>query len=89
MPDFLAAFKFARKFSSNKSSKIGIISFKNAFHGRTFGSLSATPNPKYQNSFKPLVPGFSALPFNDVSAVEMINEDICGVIVEPIQGIPH
>jgi acetylornithine aminotransferase len=53
-----AAFKFARKYAKhfNHPSKNNIISFGGGFHGRTFGSLSATPNPKYQAPFLPLVP---------------------------------
>lgn len=50
------------------------------------GSLSATPNPKYQKPFLPLVPGFQTLPFNDIASLENINSDVCAVIVEPIQG---
>jgi len=51
------------------------------------GSLSATPNPKYQAPFAPMVPGFKYGTFNDVAAVqELVTEETCGVIVEPIQG---
>jgi acetylornithine aminotransferase len=51
------------------------------------GSLSATPNPKYQAPFAPMVPGFKYGTFNDVEAVnDLVTEGTCGVIVEPIQG---
>lgn len=51
------------------------------------GSLSATPNPKYQKPFAPMVPGFRYGKFNDVEGVnELVTEETCGVIVEPIQG---
>lgn len=85
-----AAIKFARKVGKSVSSnpdKYEIVSFHNSFHGRTMGSLSATPNPKYQAPFSPMVPGFRYGAFNDVSAVpELITPNTCGVILEPIQG---
>jgi acetylornithine aminotransferase len=85
-----AALKFARKVGKSISpdgDKFEIVSFHNSFHGRTMGSLSATPNPKYQAPFSPMVPGFKYGSFNDVEAVkDLVNEQTCGVIVEPIQG---
>jgi acetylornithine aminotransferase len=85
-----AAIKFARKvgksISPNKD-KHEFVSFHNSFHGRTMGSLSATPNPKYQTPFSPMVPGFKYGTFNDVNAInDLVTEATCGVIVEPIQG---
>ena len=51
------------------------------------GALSATPAPKYQAPFAPLVPGFEVVDYNDAKgAVERITEDTAGVIVEPVQG---
>lgn len=67
-------------------NKIGVVSFSNAFHGRTFASLSATPNPKYQKPFLPLMEGFKNLPFNDISQLDEINQSVCAVIIEPVQG---
>lgn len=85
-----AALKFARKVAYSKDPSAGkteVVSFKGSFHGRTFGTLSATPNEKYQAPFEPLVPGFRAGTFNDVEAIpELINEKTCAVMVEPIQG---
>jgi acetylornithine aminotransferase len=86
-----AAIKFARKVGKSVASpdvsKIEFVSFHNSFHGRTMGSLSATPNPKYQAPFSPMVPGFKYGTFNDVDAVkDLVTEKTCGVIVEPIQG---
>jgi acetylornithine/succinyldiaminopimelate/putrescine aminotransferase len=84
------AIKFARKVGKNLDSsgaKNEIVSFMNAFHGRTLGALSATPSPKYQKPFLPLVPGFIKAPFNDTqAAMEAISSKTCAVIVEPIQG---
>ncbi|KAG0175624.1 acetylornithine aminotransferase [Apophysomyces sp. BC1034] len=83
------ALKFARKWGKHVSgpAKHKIVCFSNAFHGRSFGALSATPKPKYQDPFTPLVPGFSTVPYNDIEqAVAAITDETCGVIMEPIQG---
>ena len=85
-----AAIKFARKVGKIRTpsgNQHEIVSFQNSFHGRTMGALSATPNPKYQKPFSPMVPGFRYGTFNDEASVnELVNENTCGVIVEPIQG---
>lgn len=85
-----AAIKFARKVGKSVSPdkpKHEFVSFHNSFHGRTMGSLSATPNPKYQAPFSPMVPGFKYGTFNDIDAVnDLVTEETCGVIIEPIQG---
>src|SRR5262245_6381511 len=85
-----AAIKFARKVGKSVSPdkpKYEFVSFHNSFHGRTMGSLSATPNPKYQKPFSPMVPGFKYGTFNQVDAInDLVTEETCGVIVEPIQG---
>lgn len=85
-----AAIKFARKagkITDPSGEKVEIVSFQNGFHGRTMGSLSATPNPKYQKPFAPMVPGFKVGNYNDVSGInDLVTEKTCGVIVEPIQG---
>lgn len=85
-----AALKFARKVTYAKdpnTTQRDIVSFHGSFHGRTYGSLSATPNKKYQPPFGPMLPGFKYGTFNDVEAVQsLIDENTAGVIVEPIQG---
>lgn len=83
-----AALKFARKWGHVKgSNKSEIVSFNGSFHGRTMGALSATPNPKYQAPFSPLVPGFKYGNINDIAALDtLVTDRTCGVIIEPIQG---
>ncbi|KAL9105485.1 MAG: hypothetical protein Q9187_008703, partial [Circinaria calcarea] len=85
-----AAIKFARKVGKIRDptgEKYEIVSFHNSFHGRTMGSLSATPNPKYQKPFAPMLPGFKYGDYNDEAGIEdLVTEKTCGVIVEPIQG---
>ena len=85
-----AAIKFARKVGKIRDSsgrKNEIVSFYNSFHGRTMGSLSATPNPKYQKPFAPMIPGFRYGTYNDEASIsDLVTEETCGVIIEPIQG---
>jgi len=85
-----AAIKFARKVGKVRQpsgEQHEIVSFNNSFHGRTMGALSATPNPKYQKPFSPMIPGFKYGTYNDETAVKgLVTEKTCGVIVEPIQG---
>ncbi|KAL8945718.1 MAG: hypothetical protein Q9222_007783 [Ikaeria aurantiellina] len=85
-----SAIKFARKVGKVRTpsgTQNEIVSFDRSFHGRTMGALSATPNPKYQKPFSPMVPGFKYGKFNDEASInDLVTEDTCGVIIEPIQG---
>lgn len=85
-----ASIKFARKSGKMidpSGDKHQLVSFHNSFHGRTMGALSATPNPKYQKPFSPMIPGFNYGIYNDVTSInELVTQKTCGVIVEPIQG---
>ena len=70
----------------NKNKK-NIITFKGAFHGRTFAALSAQKNKKYSDGFTPLLTGFKNIPFNnEVSLRKNINKDTAAILIEPIQG---
>jgi len=83
------AIKTARRYHYAKGSpeKNRIISFSNAFHGRTMGAISATNQPKMRDGFEPLLPGFTVVPFNDLAAAEAaIGPDAAAFLVEPIQG---
>ncbi|MBX3035918.1 MAG: aspartate aminotransferase family protein [Anaerolineales bacterium] len=78
-----AAFKFARISTGRKN----IVAAMRAFHGRTYGSLSATFNKKYREGFEPLVPGFSHVSYNNIEALEKaVNEETASVILEVVQG---
>ncbi len=77
------AIKLARK----KTGKPGIIAFNNAYHGKTFGALSATWNRKYRDPFAPLVPEFNFARYGSIEEVEkLVGENTAAVLVEPIQG---
>lgn len=82
------ALKFARKYAKQGSSqRTVLVSFTNAFHGRTMGALSLTPNAKYQAPFAPLVGDVRVGTYNDVASVaDVVRDDVAGVIVEPVQG---
>ncbi|KAJ7688485.1 pyridoxal phosphate-dependent transferase [Mycena rosella] len=85
------ALKIARKVGKDRvgagGSKTRIVCFEGAFHGRSMGALSVTPNPKYQAPFAPLIPGVDVGVLNDAAGLEtLITEETCAVIVEPIQG---
>jgi acetylornithine/N-succinyldiaminopimelate aminotransferase len=83
------AFKFARRYgrAQGGEEKVNILAFTNAFHGRLMGSLAATPRPKYQDPFKPLMPGVRFADFNDLaSAQAQMDATVCAIIVEPVQG---
>jgi acetylornithine/N-succinyldiaminopimelate aminotransferase len=67
--------------------KYEIISLENSFHGRTFGALSVTGQPKYRADFEPLLPGVKFIERNDEAALEAaFSEKTAGIIFEGIQG---
>ncbi|MFZ2983211.1 MAG: aspartate aminotransferase family protein [Sphingobium sp.] len=83
------AIKTARRYhySNGNPHKHKIISFDNAFHGRTLGTISATSQPKMRDGFEPLLPGFTVVPFNDLDAAKaQIDDNTAGFLLEPIQG---
>lgn len=78
-----AAIKFARI----STGRPGIVAAMRAFHGRTFGSLSATYNKKYKDGFEPLLPGFSHVPFNNIEALQKgVSTETAALILEIVQG---
>lgn len=78
---------FALKAARKVRKKSKFIAFTNSFHGRTFGALSLTWNPKYREPFKPLLSDVEFLKYNDVASLDKaITDDVAAVIVEPIQG---
>jgi predicted acetylornithine/succinylornithine family transaminase len=83
-----AAIKLVKKYGSSKSEgRTDIITMQQSFHGRTYGALTATGQTKYQEAFKPLLPGFAYAPFNDFAALEaMVTDTTCAIFIEPVQG---
>jgi acetylornithine/N-succinyldiaminopimelate aminotransferase len=84
-----AALKYGRLYSlrTRGAGHEKILCFSGAFHGRTLGALSCTPSPKYQDPYKPLLPGVVVAPYNDVEALrKILTDEFAAVIVEVIQG---
>ncbi len=83
------AIKTARAYHSSvgNAHKNTIITFNNAFHGRTLGTISATNQEKLRKGFEPLLPGFAYAPFDDLNAtLDLVNDSTAGFLIEPVQG---
>ncbi|MCA1198183.1 aspartate aminotransferase family protein [Sphingomonas sp. R647] len=83
------AIKTARRYHyvSGNPQRTKIITFHNAFHGRTMGAISATNQAKMRDGFEPLLPGFDYAPFNDLdAALALIDDTTAGFMVETVQG---
>jgi acetylornithine/N-succinyldiaminopimelate aminotransferase len=78
------AIKLARRFGQGRYE---IITFENAFHGRTLAALAATGQKKYLEGFSPLPEGFRQVKFNDIAAVKnALSDKTVGILLELIQG---
>jgi len=79
-----AAIKLARKFGQGRYE---IITFENAFHGRTLATVAATGQKKYQQGFEPMPEGFKNIPFNNIDAFKRaVTDKTVAVMLELIQG---
>jgi acetylornithine/succinyldiaminopimelate/putrescine aminotransferase len=83
-----AAFKLARRWGNAQAEgKNEIVSFYNAFHGRTLFTVSVGGQEKYTKGFEPLPQGITHLPFNDIESLEAhISAKTCAIVMEPVQG---
>jgi acetylornithine/N-succinyldiaminopimelate aminotransferase len=83
------AIKTARAYHQHEgdTSRFELITFKNAFHGRTMATISASNQEKMHHGFSPLLAGFKYAEFDDLeSAKAMIGPNTAGFLVEPVQG---
>ena len=83
------AIKTARRYHyvTGNPQRHTLITFSNAFHGRTLGAISATDQDKMRVGFEPLLPGFAYAPFDDLeAALALVDDNTAGFLVEPIQG---
>ena len=81
------AIECALKLARRRRRGGGFVVMEGAFHGRTMGALSATPQETKQAPFAPLVPGFTVVPRNDREALAgAVTGDTAAVLLEPIQG---
>jgi predicted acetylornithine/succinylornithine family transaminase len=84
-----AAIKLARRFGKSKDEeRFHIVSFLKSFHGRSYGSMSATGQEKTRKGFDPLVPGFHYLPYGELETLKefLSHNKVCAVMMELIQG---
>lgn len=83
------AIKAARKYAYLKDGRTDheIIAMNHSFHGRTFGALSVTGNPKYREAFEPMIGNVKFAEMNDFDSVKkLVNDKTCAVIFETVQG---
>jgi len=83
------AIKTARAYHQHdgRTERFEIITFNNAFHGRTLATISASNQEKMHKGFYPLLPGFRYVEFNDLEAAKAaVGPQTAGFLVEPIQG---
>ena len=84
-----AAIKFSRKVAqaNGDTARTEFVAFTGGFHGRTMGALALTAREKYQDPFRPLMPGVTLATYNDLeSAAGAITDKTAAVFVEPVQG---
>jgi predicted acetylornithine/succinylornithine family transaminase len=84
-----AAMKLARKYAFDRHGpgRHGFITAQGSFHGRTFGTISATGQDKVKAGFEPLLPGFTHVPYGDFEALAgAVTPATCAVMLEPRQG---
>jgi acetylornithine aminotransferase len=89
------AIKLARKYAHTQRgiSNPLILTAKASFHGRTLATITATGQPKYQQNFDPLMPGFAYVPYNDIEALEAAiaeldseSPQVAAIMLEALQG---
>jgi acetylornithine/N-succinyldiaminopimelate aminotransferase len=86
------ALKLARAFAqmtnrNGSKARWRVLAMENSFHGRTFGALATTGQPKYRAPFVPLMPGVSFVKFNDLDDLQRkFDSSVCAVCIETIQG---
>lgn len=76
----------ALKLAKRHTGKPNIISCVDAYHGSSHGALSAGGNETFKQNYRPLVPGFSNIQFNNTDHLYQIDEHTAGVIIETVQG---
>ena len=76
-----------RETSGNETDRFTVIAAQNAFHGRTFGGMAATPQEKIQGGFRPMLEGFKFGELNNIESFDkLIDNSVAAVFIESIQG---
>lgn len=84
-----ASLKFCRKWGHERfeKPKYRFLAMNDSFHGRTYGSISTTGQPKYHKGFEPMLPGVDFADFNDLDSVKrQVTDETCAILVEPLQA---
>ena len=76
------AMKVARKYTGRQK----ILACFNAYHGSTYGALSATGNAWMKDGYGPFLPGVEHIRFNSIEDLDLITEEVAAIVIEPIQG---
>lgn len=76
------ALKTARKYTGRKR----FVAFDGAYHGDTMGALSLAGNPSFRAPFEPLIGPVSHLPYDDLAALDAIDNEVAAVVCEPVQA---
>jgi acetylornithine/N-succinyldiaminopimelate aminotransferase len=76
------ALKLARKHTGRSA----LVAFRGGYHGDSMGSLSLCDNPVYRQPFEPLLPDVEFLPFDDLEALQKIDETVAAAVIEPVQS---
>src|SRR5919202_2792176 len=75
------------KLARAATGRTGVVAAMRGFHGRSFGALSATWEAHYRDPFAPLVPGFTHIPYNNLTALTAaVSDDTAAVLLEVVQG---
>ncbi|MDQ2960095.1 MAG: aminotransferase class III-fold pyridoxal phosphate-dependent enzyme [Candidatus Dormibacteraeota bacterium] len=80
------ALEVAIKLTRAATGRTRIVAMHRGYHGRTMGALSLTADAAYRRPFLPLLPGVSHIAFDDVDALDTVDDSVAAVVVEPIQG---
>lgn len=83
------ALKFARRYARDRfgEGKTAIVAFDGSFHGRTMGAVAITAREKYREPFMPVMPGVRFAQYNNIASLEAaMGDDVCAVVLEPVQG---
>ena len=76
-----------KKLCGQEGKRYTVVAAKDAFHGRTFGGMGATPQEKIQGGFRPMLEGFKFAELNKIETFDrLIDDTVCAVFIESIQG---
>lgn len=80
------ALEIAIKLSRVATGRTRLVAMHRGYHGRSAGALSLTADGAYRDAFLPLLPDVIHIPYDDLEALEHIDESVAAVVLEPIQG---